>query len=223
VKCNILIDSNQAARITDFGLTSLLRCHSISISVTAPAWGGTYPWMAPELFDGSRPSRESDMYALGMVTYEVCYIKSLGISPNVSLLQVFAHERPFSHLPYHVIPVRVHKGERPSRLTDRDILGLSEDVQALMERCWDRVPSSRPHAADTLALFETASRGWVSPTPGAIANLSLDRTTRWDPLTGELADTALESGSGTTGGSASGSRPARPSPPTSSGEEEDST
>jgi len=71
MKCNILIDSNQTARIADFGLTSPLQDHSISISVTAPAFGGTYPWMAPELFDGSRPSRESDVYALGMVTYEV--------------------------------------------------------------------------------------------------------------------------------------------------------
>ena len=72
MKNNILIDSNHNARIADFGLTSLL-CHpSISISVTPPAWGGTYRWMAPELFDGvSRPSKESDVYALGMVIYEV--------------------------------------------------------------------------------------------------------------------------------------------------------
>ena len=33
--------------------------------------------MAPELFDGkSRPSKESDIYTLGMVIYEVCYIAS---------------------------------------------------------------------------------------------------------------------------------------------------
>jgi len=72
MKSNILIDSNHTARIADFGLTSVLRHPSISISVTAPAWGGTPQWMAPELFDGeSSPSRESDIYALGMVIYEV--------------------------------------------------------------------------------------------------------------------------------------------------------
>ena len=85
MKSNVLIDSNQTARIADFGLTSLL-CHpSISISVSAPAWGGTPQWMAPELFDGeSRPSRESDIYSLGMVIYEVCtsftWLISLGNS-----------------------------------------------------------------------------------------------------------------------------------------------
>jgi len=71
-KSNILIDGNKSARIADFGLTSVLRHHSISISMTAPAWGGTIRWMAPELYDEkSSPSKESDIYALGMVVYEV--------------------------------------------------------------------------------------------------------------------------------------------------------
>jgi len=71
-KSNILIDSNKSARIADFGLTSVLCHHSISISMTAPAWGGTLQWMAPELFnEKSSPSKESDIYALGMVVYEV--------------------------------------------------------------------------------------------------------------------------------------------------------
>ena len=40
--------------------------------MTAPVLGGTYRWMAPELFnDGSHPSKVSDVYALGMVIYEV--------------------------------------------------------------------------------------------------------------------------------------------------------
>ena len=72
LKSNILIDTNHCARIADFGLTSVLRQPSVSISVTTPVWGGTPRWMAPELFDGKlSPSKESDIYALGMVTYEV--------------------------------------------------------------------------------------------------------------------------------------------------------
>ena len=83
MKSNILIDSNQTARIADFGLTSLLHHPSISISVTAPALGGTLQWMAPELLDGeSRPSKESDIYAFGMVIYEVRRIVSPGVGPN---------------------------------------------------------------------------------------------------------------------------------------------
>ena len=105
MKNNILIDSDHNARIADFGLTSLLRHPSISISVTPPAWGGTYRWMAPELFDGkSRPSKESDIYALGMVIYEVCRIalpdeSALMDHPRRSL-QTSHHSPTFLSTPY---------------------------------------------------------------------------------------------------------------------------
>lgn len=37
--------------------------------------GGSYPWMSPELLDFDayehRPTKESDIYALGMLIYEV--------------------------------------------------------------------------------------------------------------------------------------------------------
>ena len=74
MKNNILIDSNHTARITDFGLMSLLRHPLISISVTLPTWEGTYRWMAPELLLDWKPhpSKEPDIYAPGMVIYEVC-------------------------------------------------------------------------------------------------------------------------------------------------------
>ena len=76
-----MIDSNHSARIADFGLTSLL-CHpSISISITVPIWGGTLHWMAPELFvSESRPSKATDIYALGIVIYEVCHATFSGES-----------------------------------------------------------------------------------------------------------------------------------------------
>jgi len=105
--------------------------------------------------------------------------------------------------------VLVYAGERPSRLANRDILGLSEDVQMLMEACWDQDPSIRPQVADTLARLEAASRGWVSPTPEAIANLSLGRPSSQNlPATGPV-DTIPETGFGTTGSGAAGPRETR--------------
>ena len=97
MKSNILIDSNRTARIADFGLTSLLRHPSISISVSEPVWGGTHRWMAPELFDGkSRPSRESDIYALGMVIYEVCHMEFPGGSVLMDHSRRSSHTNPHS-------------------------------------------------------------------------------------------------------------------------------
>lgn len=214
-----MIDSNHTARIADFGLTSLLRHSSISISMTPSAWGGSYRWMAPELFDGkSRPSRESDIYALGMVIYEVCQRIPQKICLKGPLSQVFAHEQPFSHICSHAVPVLVLAGERPSRLTNRDILGLSEEVWMLMEKCWNQVPSARPHAADILVLLEAASHDWVSPTSGVIENLSLSWPISQNSPVTESAGTMSETAFGTIGGGGIGSRVARKLLPTSNGE-----
>ena len=83
---NILVDELGFARLGDFGLTSIA---SLSCTVTsAPRFRGSHRWMAPELFNidtegGSGLStRESDVFALGMVTFEVRNV-STGSSPYV--------------------------------------------------------------------------------------------------------------------------------------------
>jgi serine/threonine protein kinase/tetratricopeptide (TPR) repeat protein len=52
------------AVITDFGLAS-------SVNQTAGECGGTPEFMAPELWQGERPSRASDIYALGVILYQL--------------------------------------------------------------------------------------------------------------------------------------------------------
>lgn len=50
---------------------------TIFFSESVDSFGGTLPWMSPELLDSLRPgfnirsTRESDCYALGTVVYEV--------------------------------------------------------------------------------------------------------------------------------------------------------
>ena len=88
-----------------------------------------------------------------------------------------------------------------------------------MEECWAQAPSVRPHAADILALFETASHGWASPTSEAIANLSFGHRTNPNSPVIELADLTLETVFGTTGGGTVGPPEAGQSPPTPNGEQ----
>ena len=73
------------------------------------------------------------------------------------------------------MPVLILAGERPSRPMNFDVLGLSEELWALAQQCWDRDPSNRPGITDVLVHFETASRDWVPPTlEAAFADLDVD-------------------------------------------------
>ena len=76
---NILVGDLSRARLADFGLACIL-CDSNTTNppTTKSNSAGSVRWMAPELFDpdlaeldSSRPSRASDIYAFGMVVYEV--------------------------------------------------------------------------------------------------------------------------------------------------------
>lgn len=85
---NILVNPGGSACLVDFGLSTIvgvdthldpLDSNLLNLnqrdSLMSFVEGGSYPWMSPELLDldeGSyRPTKESDIYALGMVIYEV--------------------------------------------------------------------------------------------------------------------------------------------------------
>lgn len=62
---NILLDTDLKAHITDFGL-------AVPPTETLSGWmAGSPAYMAPELFDGGSHSVQSDIYALGVVLFEM--------------------------------------------------------------------------------------------------------------------------------------------------------
>ena len=76
-QANVLVDNSGTARLADFGLMSTVALSTVLFSESVVSSGGTLHWMSPELLDPihfgseSRPTRESDCYALEMVIYEV--------------------------------------------------------------------------------------------------------------------------------------------------------
>lgn len=77
------MNNDCCAVLADFGLAVILSTSSMAAAMTS-AGGGTVRWMAPELlnpeeygFTHCHPSKESDIYALGMVIYEVRAILQL--------------------------------------------------------------------------------------------------------------------------------------------------
>jgi len=67
---NILVDHNGNARLTDFGLTSIVR--GLNSVLATPVKGYTEAWAAPEVLEkGDKATSEADIFAFGMVVIEV--------------------------------------------------------------------------------------------------------------------------------------------------------
>jgi serine/threonine protein kinase len=108
---NILRAHNGALKLCDFGL--------VMIKNTA---AGTPAYMAPELFENRSFNKSVDVYAFGVVVWEI-----------------FAKDTPFKMLPIEEIKRRVCSGERlkiPSWVPAR--------VAGLISRCWAQRSDDRP-------------------------------------------------------------------------------
>ena len=123
---NIMVDGHGRARITDFGLAVISGTH-------VAEFAGTPAYMAPELLAGQAASTRSDLYALGLVLYEM-----------------FTGELPFRA---HTLQEwrGAHTEVMPSPPSAR--VG---DVDPLVERailaCLEKDPARRPRSAMALAL-----------------------------------------------------------------------
>lgn len=78
---NLMLEASGMVRIMDFGLARKIDPQSTESVVFNEETQGTIAYLAPELLMGARPGERSDVYALGMVMYEL-----------------LAGERPFAHL-----------------------------------------------------------------------------------------------------------------------------
>ncbi|GBC39519.2 kinase-like domain-containing protein [Rhizophagus irregularis DAOM 181602=DAOM 197198] len=88
---------------------------------------GVMPYIAPEIFKGATFSKESDIYSMGMIMWEL----TTGCKP-------FASIRHDANLVYEIID-----GERPEITHD-----TPECFANLMKSCWDSNPAERPSALE---------------------------------------------------------------------------
>ncbi len=117
---NIMLDGRGNLRITDFGLAV--------VAEEIPgdeAHAGTPAYMAPEQLSGEKPTQQSDIYALGLILYELFTGKP-----------AFESLRP-----------RTSTTPRPSQ--------IAKDVDPVVERailrCLEKEPTARPRTASVVA------------------------------------------------------------------------
>jgi protein kinase-like protein len=122
---NVMIDGQGQVRITDFGLAAIA-------GSTHNPLAGTPAYMAPELLAGKEPSVQSDIYALGLVLYEL-----------------FTGRRTFSaHTIAELVRLQNESSITPPRALVKD---LDPAIERTILRTLDPNPAARPRSALAVA------------------------------------------------------------------------
>ena len=134
---NILLTRENQAKIADFGLSAFWWQREAgggrTVDPAAPPSGRSTLWAAPELFKGQRAGFASDVYAFGVVLFEVATCE-----------EPFSEEQVPKELKAADVRRLVQAGMRPDlRLIDAGrcaLLAPKAEFCALLERCWSPEP-----------------------------------------------------------------------------------
>ena len=142
---NILLDNNGRILLTDFGIARTLdAATSTMVGIGTPAY------MAPELIKGLDPTPQTDIYALGIVLYEMA---TGGERPftgeTASVTGTTAEKVRWEHLKLAPVPPSTHNPH------------ISPDLEAIIMRCLEKDPQQR--FATALQLLQA-----LQPVPGSI-------------------------------------------------------
>lgn len=141
---NILLDQNMEARVSDFGLATLMEPDQTHVSTVV---AGTFVYLAPEYFDTGKATTKGDVYSFGIVLLELL----TGKRPTD---ESFVEEG--TKLVTWVKAVVEDK--REEHAIDPDLLHFQieevKDVFAVAEKCLEPDCLKRPTMAEVVKMLE---------------------------------------------------------------------
>ena len=134
---NLRVTPDGRLKILDFGLAKILQprtptATTQSVTVT-PAMAGTLPYMAPEQLQGEKADPRTDIYAVGVVLYEMA-TGQLPFSEELSsqMTDAILHQTPVSP-----------RAMKPN---------VSPDLERIILKCLDKEPENRYQSAKELGV-----------------------------------------------------------------------
>jgi serine/threonine protein kinase/tetratricopeptide (TPR) repeat protein len=143
---NIMVTSRGEVKLLDFGLAKFFKASATALTESLSEireLSGTLPYMAPEHLQGFPTDMRSDIWAAGVVIFEMA-----------------AGQRPFPESqPARLIETILHSSPRP-------LAGLSPEFKRIVSKCLEkdpkyRYPSAQELAADLQRLQLGGSSTWL--------------------------------------------------------------
>jgi len=142
---NILVSAGGALKLTDFGLAHSSRNHSLLKA------SGTPSYMSPEVIAGQMPDGRSDLYALGVLLY-----------------QLFAGRLPFDAPSIEeLVKQHILKAPQPPKVFNPDI---PDEMQLLILKLLAKDPNERPASGNEVIQEINRSFGLDLPPEGGQAS-----------------------------------------------------
>lgn len=155
---NVLLDRDGVVHVADFGIAHLtVEAGLTTTGITA----GTASYMAPEQAQGARLVRATDLYAVGVVLYEMLTGRAPFDAPTAVALMV-------AHI--QTVPVRPSQ-RAPSRSISRALDSVV--MRALAKHPDDRFPDTTSMARALVAAMERPDRAVPAAAPAGVASPSL--------------------------------------------------
>ena len=130
---NILMDEDTHPKISDFGLSKVHHQNNESMTLQSiAAVKGTPVYISPEVWENRNYSKESDVYAFGLIVFEI-----------------ITGQNPFQGYDMVNLKMKVINGERPTFKYP-----IPECYQKLIENCWDQNPANRPSFAEIVDILK---------------------------------------------------------------------
>ena len=133
---NLLISNDARLKILDFGLAKLRLPLTESVTqsqLESHAIAGTFPYMAPEQLLGGDLDGRTDLYATGLILYEMV-----------------TGQRPFAELPSgKLLDAILHRPPIPPRQLSPQV---SFELEHIITKCLEKNPANRYQSAKELAV-----------------------------------------------------------------------